>query len=385
MSSFKQVADLLKDSKLGLSPKDLKHDLEVALVSIWVLTQEYKRGSMNPSDNFNPLFNQYFINLREKYSSIFSVPANDEKNDKVKEEIKLIIKKYSRVISDFELDLDILFPDTIYYLVINDIFNVNDFLSILGRKKGQKSQSQSKVLPIVRDINILDKIQNDQELIDSEKKLINLIYAPDSDIIDLIMIYQCFAKLSERKLPIDSDYNAKKLISKIGVGINECDVNRLSSIKDQFIEFSPKSDFKKTIANFVDDRQKKIKKETDLNNMNTILLDQWNQKKKGQFPYFSSNSLFQLLMDNEKIKEGTFLKTEAIRGLSNYLKYEINRMSNANQYYKNEIKPGEQFLLELKEFGQSISLKDHQVQSFLLSRLEETISYSINHLKDPSK
>ncbi|MFT8329204.1 MAG: P-loop NTPase fold protein, partial [Oenococcus oeni] len=170
MSSFKQVADLLKDPKLGLSHKDLNHDLEVALFSIWILTQEYKRGRIADIEDFKPLFNQYFIVIK---NNLFYTSKSFTKE----KEIKKLIDQYDAVITDSRLDLDILFPNSIYLLITSDSFDVTDFLSQLGQKQ-QEGQHRSKALPIVRDINILDKIKNDQELIDSEKKLINLIYAP---------------------------------------------------------------------------------------------------------------------------------------------------------------------------------------------------------------
>ncbi|OIM23250.1 hypothetical protein ATX62_09475, partial [Oenococcus oeni] len=240
LSSFKQVTDLLADSKLGLSSEDLKHSLKVALVSTWILTQSYKRGVIEDVSDCQALLNKYFSAIKNIFANMSS--SQDDESKK-KNKIRELIERYNTVIKDAQLNLDVLFPESIYYLITADSFDVGDFLSQLGQEK-KELQRRSKVLPLVRTVNMLENIQTDQELIEKEKELINLIQAQDSDLDDLIWIYQCFMNLQDRKLPVDSNYSADKLFASIEEKINQCDTNQLTRIMENFVEWSREDGFR---------------------------------------------------------------------------------------------------------------------------------------------
>ncbi len=379
LSSFRQVSDLLANSKLGLSSEDLKHSLKVALVSTWILTQAYKRGLIEDVSDCQALLNKYFSAIKNIFANMSS--SQDDEGKK-KNKIRELIERYDTVIEDAQLNLDILFPESIYYLITADSFDLEDFLSQLGQEK-KELQRRSKVLPLVRTVNMLENIQTDQELIEKEEELINLIQAPDSDLDDLIWIYQCFMNLQDRKLPVEPNYPADELLASIEKKINQCDVDQLSHVMENFVEWSQEDDFRKKIKSLVDSRRNQLNDQGTNKMMQVVLDDQWrrNMPDLTQFSLSKGTSLFQLLNESQQIKKGTFSKATPIQGLAHYLNTDIIQVSNADEFHRNEIKPAKQFLENLVQYRSSLDKRTQQVLIYELSQLEEVISQSIIHLQ----
>ncbi|WP_439424768.1 P-loop NTPase fold protein [Oenococcus alcoholitolerans] len=379
LSSFKQVSDLLVNSKPSLNSKDLKHSLKVALVSTWILTQAYKRGLIEDVSDCQALLNEYFSAIKNIFANMSSSQDNESKK---KNKIRELIEQYDTVIKDAQLNLDILFPESIYYLITADYFCVEDFLSQLGREK-EELQHRSKVLPLARTVNMLENIQTDKELIEKEEKLINLIQAPDSDLDDLIRIYQCFMNLQDRKLPVESNYPADELLASIEKKINRCDVDQLTRIMDNFVEWSREGGFRKKIKSLVESRQNQLNDQGANKMMQVVLDDEWksNMPDLTKFSLSKDISLFQLLNESQQIKNGTFSKAKPIQGLSHYLSTDIIQVSNADEFHQNEIEPAKQFLKDLTQYKDSLDDKHHLVLIYKLSELEKVISQSITHLQ----
>ncbi|AUJ29801.1 hypothetical protein [Liquorilactobacillus hordei] len=380
IDTFIQVLNKIKNENLTVD--ESKQFLKTAYTSILVLTYEYKLGKLSNADYLKNFFNLRGPTLVSNASMIEILQqkqkkkADQEKKDTVQTEI---IDKFHNKFDEF--DKNIVYTNSIYELVLHDIFDLSEFKADIDKFFFKEENKASQILNLLQNYRSLSEnsLQKTQEealaILSQDIGIQNIIN------ICLFLLYQ------KRNGLLFIKFDEEESLNSIKKRIFSLTNQELESIRLIYIEYSrDDNDFLIEIRKTIDSALAKHKYELCLDALNAILSNKWYDfKRKNPIPVFEKMnkkpiSLFELMLDQKSIEKKLFEDNNAILGLETYLNSAIVNVSNAKGFYFHEIKYAGSFLTQLEK-DQAIINNLDKVMQFNIKELKELIQACIDHLK----